>query len=242
MNLTALATPAAGAQVNQMGSDWFIFDISGTWVGTITFQQSLDGVNFSAVSGDGQLTPFPTGTPVATTTTNGRWYVAAQAGVVAMRAVFTQYTSGTAVVLPIAVNGAIYLTRSVANFASNAIQIQGVANKSILIRKAVVSYNTLPSSPSVLFADGPNGTVFTNVWNVDMPAAIGPNNVPLPDEIDSPAAPSAVPSGWPDNIGGLQFLQGSDVIVTAGASASGSSSSSGSNPQCKLNLEVRLRC
>lgn len=74
--------------------------ISGTWVGTITFQASIDGVNWTTfgTTTDGLL-PFPAGTPgVNSTTANGTWTMTGFSGLVFFQAVATAWTSGTATV------------------------------------------------------------------------------------------------------------------------------------------------
>lgn len=64
--------------------------LAGTWVGTVTFKASTDGINFATVS----VTPFASGTDVQTATGNGNWFL--QVGnYVAFQAHLTAYTSGS---------------------------------------------------------------------------------------------------------------------------------------------------
>lgn len=63
------------------------------FTGTITFQYSIDGANWSNLT----MTPFPTGTGVTTATAAGVW-TATVSGLVFFQAIATAWTSGTAVV------------------------------------------------------------------------------------------------------------------------------------------------
>ncbi len=63
--------------------------ISGTWVGTVSFFGSNDGLTFFALS----ATPFASGTAVSTTTANGNWFTAVK-NLMAIKVTFTR-TSGS---------------------------------------------------------------------------------------------------------------------------------------------------
>lgn len=68
--------------------------ITGTWVGTIIFEGSVDGTNFFAISGN----PFTsTGVLISTTTVNGQWQFDVSA-LQLFRARCSTWTSGTIVV------------------------------------------------------------------------------------------------------------------------------------------------
>lgn len=74
--------------------------VLGTWVGTLTFYGSVDGLIFFPLS----ATPFPSGTPVSSTTANGSWFADVK-NLMAVKVVLMR-TSGTAqVVLSAAVDG-----------------------------------------------------------------------------------------------------------------------------------------
>src|SRR6266849_272511 len=67
--------------------------VTGTWVGTLSFLASVDGVQpYVAVS----MTPFASSTTATTATANGAWSASVVAQFVQVR--FTARTSGTAVV------------------------------------------------------------------------------------------------------------------------------------------------
>ena len=64
--------------------------LAGSWVGTLQFEASTDGLNFQVVS----VTPFPGGTNVQTTTANGNWFFEV-GNYVAFRVRQTTFTSGS---------------------------------------------------------------------------------------------------------------------------------------------------
>lgn len=68
-------------------------DIRGTWVGTISFQASVDGTNYIAIPAQNILTEVLT-----TTTTANATFVIGVTGISKLRVIMTAYTSGTAVV------------------------------------------------------------------------------------------------------------------------------------------------
>jgi len=79
------------------GANNILFQITGTWVGTITFEASADGTNWfvTAVKNTSETTAT---TLVTTRTTNGisQVYIS---GIPYVRARMSAYTSGTATVL-----------------------------------------------------------------------------------------------------------------------------------------------
>jgi len=68
--------------------------VTNTFSGTITFEGSVDGVNFAALS----VSPATSGTAVTTTTGTGLWSASA-VGLLAFRARMSSYTSGSATVV-----------------------------------------------------------------------------------------------------------------------------------------------
>lgn len=70
--------------------------LSGTWVGTVTFEGTIDGTNFHAVSGTlSSANPYTT--QVSTATANGLWAFDVTP-YKSFRARCSAYTSGTIVV------------------------------------------------------------------------------------------------------------------------------------------------
>jgi hypothetical protein len=68
---TGTITSTQSVTLNTQGTGTTIFNITGSWTGTIVFEASVDGVNFVTA----KCTPkYPTTTPrVFQTTTNGQW-------------------------------------------------------------------------------------------------------------------------------------------------------------------------
>lgn len=66
--------------------------LAGTWVGTVQFEASNDGVNFFSVS----VTPFASGTDVSSATANGNWFTTVKS-YVAFRVRISSYTSGSVI-------------------------------------------------------------------------------------------------------------------------------------------------
>lgn len=73
--------------------------ISGTWVGTVKFYGSQDGLNFIALT----VTPFASGTGVQSTTATGNWFVAVQ-NFVAIKVTFTRTSGSVTAILAAAVD------------------------------------------------------------------------------------------------------------------------------------------
>lgn len=80
--------------VNLGGYQHVGVNLAGTWTGTVTFEASLDGVNFIAQN---MLPSNGTQTAVTTATANGTWYSTQLVGS-QFRARFSTATSGTVVV------------------------------------------------------------------------------------------------------------------------------------------------
>ena len=141
--LTALNT-LVNLPINDVSSAYA--RISGTWVGTIQFQGSVDGVTFvplTAVQG-GQTNAYT----AAGFTTNGGVRIALSAGFTSIQAVMTAYTSGTATVV-------INTSAAVANV--EAVQLNP-ANLNTLgygaVTTAVPTYSTATNQPLSLNTSG----------------------------------------------------------------------------------------
>lgn len=83
-----------GETLNVQGKENAAFQVKGTFVGTVTWEGTIDGLNWSVV----RVTPLATGTVATTTTTAGLFQIAVQ-GLHALRARISAYTSGTITVL-----------------------------------------------------------------------------------------------------------------------------------------------
>lgn len=96
-SITTTTCPGAGCQdINVGGQGSIGVQITGTWVGTITFQGSV-GTSSSSTFVSVLVTPSTSSVPVSTTTGNGVW-TASIAGLNQIRVVFTSWMSGTATV------------------------------------------------------------------------------------------------------------------------------------------------
>lgn len=89
-SLTAAAQTVSLALSGQSGA---VVQITGTWVGTITFEGTVDGTNFSAINGVFSASS----TPKSTATVNGLYRIT-PGGLASFRANMTAFTSGTAVI------------------------------------------------------------------------------------------------------------------------------------------------
>jgi hypothetical protein len=93
-------TPGAGNTVTLSGAhayDAAAVQITGTWTGTVTFEGSVDGVNFVAMA----ATPLIGGATASTATAVGAWRCNL-AGLVAMRVRGSAAMTGAAVVTIVA--------------------------------------------------------------------------------------------------------------------------------------------
>lgn len=95
-DITATGTLAAAAQTVPLGLNGdasAAIQITGTWVGTITFEGTVDGTTWGSIN----AVAASTSTPQPTTTVNGL-YRLTPGGLASIRANMTAFTSGTAVV------------------------------------------------------------------------------------------------------------------------------------------------
>ena len=96
-DVTASGSLAAAAQVVTLalaGQSAAAAQITGTWVGTITFEASLDGTTWTAIN----AVSASTSTPQTTTTVNGLYRIT-PGGLQQFRANMSAFTSGSATVL-----------------------------------------------------------------------------------------------------------------------------------------------
>ncbi len=86
---------ASGAKVTLSCSGYggFAVQVIGTYSGTLTFEGSIDGENFSVVT----MTPIGTTVGVTTTTSTGIWRGCC-VGLSEVQARMSSYSSGTAVI------------------------------------------------------------------------------------------------------------------------------------------------
>ncbi len=145
--------------------------VTGTWVGTLKFYGSYDGVTFSQIG----ATPFASGTDVSSTTANGSWFVNV-GNYLVVKVVFTR-TSGSAVVKLVASDDSAYqeafltaatiYATSPATSGANTLTQAAQANRAWKLKKLVVSLNAQPAwltSPNLQIVDGS-----TTLWSFDLP-------------------------------------------------------------------------
>jgi hypothetical protein len=192
------------------GMSWVGFGISGTFVGTVTFQGSFDGVNFQNVN----VQPFPSGANQQTTNVTGNFFLAMQ-NYIAMQALLTAYTSGGAVVQASASIDSSYQNAflgSTSQFveqdasagASNVITIAGQANRAWRCRKVSGGFSAAPAAAVKLtIADGGSAIL----WSEYVSAAAGQFELKLPPDSNTPGV-----SG-----GGVVNTPGNSLVITLAA-------------------------
>ena len=175
------------------------FNVSGTWVGTLTFEASIDGTNWFAYAAS-PVTSGYISVPQTTTTVNGQ-YIIHTAGFNQVRVRVSAYTSGTAVVTTEVTAGAegvqqfvsleapfaTYTCRldKIALIAGPTLCLQGSATKKVKLTRVKVG----PSTATAL------GIQDITVQIAAAPTGVTPGTAPTAGQFDStdPAA-TAVPT------------------------------------------------
>jgi len=94
-DISSTTCPGAGCvTLNSSGQVAAAIQVTGTFVGTITFQTSVDNSTYVTTL----VLPAGSGTAVSTATAPGLWTLDLK-GIKSIRVVFTAYTSGTASVI-----------------------------------------------------------------------------------------------------------------------------------------------
>lgn len=162
--------------------------ISGTWVGTIKFYASADGVQFFQVG----VTPFASGTDVQSTTATGNWFFNVR-NYVAFKVVFTR-TSGSAIVTMSAAQDSswqdaflaastVNVSQSHAAGAENVVTQAAQANRAWRLLALSVGFSAAASAAvEVVVSDGGS----TTLWDGYVPPSLngisggGTFNLPIP--------------------------------------------------------------
>jgi hypothetical protein len=175
------------------------FNVSGTWVGTITFEASIDGTNWFTYA----VSPITSGfvsVPQTTTSVNGQ-FVIHVAGFTQVRARMSAYTSGSATVSAESTAGAegvsiftnieapfaTYSCRldKVALIAGPTLCLQGSATKKVKLTRVKIG----PSTATAL------GLQDITVQIAAAPTGVTPGTAPSADKFDSTdGAATAVPT------------------------------------------------
>lgn len=197
------------------GQSYVGLNVAGTWVGTVSFFGSTDGMNFVPLF----VTPFASGTAVSSSTANGSWFVPV-GNYLAIRVTFTR-TSGTAIVTLAASTDSSYqdaflattsrwVSQSVSGGAANAITVAAQANRAWNISELVIGYSVAPAAAVlVTISDGASSVL----WETYVPPLVndgaatvgGTFRVPLPQ-----------PSGS-DPRGGVTNTPGNSLVITLAA-------------------------
>ena len=208
------------------GQSFVGFGVSGTWVGTLSFSFSTDGVNFIPLS----VTPFASGTSILTTTANGNWFSLVQ-NFIAVQVTATTITSGTAAVI-IATSidsswqdaflaaSSIYVEQTSGANSTNTMTIAAQANRAWRLRSLVISTSaaaTWASSPALTVQDGGSTTLFA----IDPPTASGTYEVPVPSDNGTPQTPGK----------GVVNTPGNSLVITLAAA--------GGAAKTTINAEMR---
>lgn len=105
------------------GSSNIGIGLTGTWVGTVSFFGSTDGINFSAIS----MTPFPSGTAVSSATANGNYFTPTL-NYLAIKVVFTRTSGSLAISISSSVTGAWQEAFLAASSIANSSTVSSGAN------------------------------------------------------------------------------------------------------------------
>jgi hypothetical protein len=132
------------------GQSTVTVQITGTWVGTLSFQVTTDGTNWTA------MTLYPvaqTGVPASTTTANGH-FIGVVAGFFQFRCIMTAYTSGTAVVSAIVSQGTNEQQVNVGNTQASTTAGQIGPLVQGAVTTAAPTYTTAQTNPLSLTTTG----------------------------------------------------------------------------------------
>ena len=128
------------------------FGVLGTWVGTITFRGSVDGINFISLS----VTPFASGTDVSTTTSTGNWETAVKNFIV-VETEFTR-TSGSA---QIVIAGSVDSSYQEAFLTAATIYVSSSSTGANTLTQAAQANRAWKLEELVVSISGPGGTRVT---------------------------------------------------------------------------------
>ncbi len=187
-------------------------NLSGSWVGTVSFFASTDGINFRPVA----MTPFASGTAVSTATANGSWE-SAVLNYVAFKVVFTRTSGSVVVSMATSVDSSyqtaflastsVYVSQSVASGASNVITQAAQANRAWRLRSLSVGYSVAAGAPvDIKITDGASSVLFETYVPIGATGLVGSFVVPLPPP--DPAVPGS---------GGLVNTPGNSLVITLAA-------------------------
>lgn len=166
LNATGMTLQLACPNQSKVG-----IGLTGTWVGTVSFFGSVDGLNFIPIN----VTPFASGTVISSTTANGTWETPV-GNFVAIKVLFTRTSGTVSVIMTSSVDSSYqdaFLTSSTrypnasATNATATLTQAAQANRSWRLKSLKITTNKNPSwltSPNVVINDGT-----TALWQFDLP-------------------------------------------------------------------------
>lgn len=171
LDIAALNAQVVASPLDNFGTAGVI--ITGAWVGTISFQGSLDGINFVNILAHNLTTNVLT----STTTANGQ-FIINTSGMRSVRARLTAYTSGTASVV-IQGNAATAFSRSLATISgsSDGTTIGNVGDRLKVDASVVLAGGATQSYTSKLRYDDMNTSTGTLARGASVTIASGWNKV-----------------------------------------------------------------
>lgn len=205
----ALNATGMSVTLNCVGQSNVGIGITGTWVGTVSFFGSFDGVNFNVPLA---ATPFPSGTAVSTTTGNGNWF-SSGLNLAAVQAVFTR-TSGTAtVVLAASLDSSFQsaflastsqsVSQSVSGGLANVLTIAAQANRAWNVGTLVVGFSVAPAAAVLCtIADGGSSVL----WETYVPPLTDAGAATVGGTFQVPLPP-----------GGVFGTPGNSIVITLAA-------------------------
>lgn len=191
------------------------FSLAGTWVGTVGFQYSTDGVNFK----DLFVTPFPSGTAVKSATANGNW-LARNLNAVAVQLNLSALTSGSVLATIAASTDASaqdaflastskYISQSVSGGATNVITVAAQANRAWRLRSLSVGGSIAASAAvDVKVTDGASSVLWEGYVPPSLNGISGGGSFLLPLPPPDPSSP---------NSGGVVGTPGNSMVITLAA-------------------------
>jgi hypothetical protein len=204
-------------------------NLAGTWVGTVNFYASTDGINFIPA----YLTPFASGTKVTAATANGNWELPV-GNYLAFKAIFTR-TSGTVLVAMGAsvdasyqdvflVSTSKYVSQNVTGGAANTVTQAAQANRAWRLRSLSVGFNVVASAAvEVTVKDGASTVIWDGYVPLGAGAASGGGTflVPLPPlyELNGQILGGLV--NTPGNSMVISLTPGGSVVSTINAEFAG---------------------
>jgi len=220
----ALTVQGQVLKLSTAGQSRVGFGITGTWVGTLSFYVSYDGINYLTFPG-GALTvqPFPAGTGQQTTSANGNFFADVN-NALFVAVVLTTLTSGAPSVAIAAANDgswqdaflaatSLEISQNVAGGAVNSQVVAAVPSRAWRCRSASVGFSAAPAAAvEFQILDGASSVLFDCYIPKDTP--VGFYTVPLPPP--DPATPSS--GGVVGTIGNSMTLKlsapGGSVVST----------------------------